>query len=278
MRNPLYTNKIQISNDFFGALKEVGLVTLDDFLTTEIGELLATEKHKNVRRFQVTIQGEAVTLYLKQVKPKDGKRIKLLYGKKVELLSTREVKMLDILHEKNLPAMRYVAWGERTILNRIPVQGFILVEEVKGKELVDEYCNGSKEERIRIMFALGQLLYRLADIGFYYPPRLRDFICNTDINGNYSLVMIDREVGPQLETPTHEGALRFIARTYGKMRLLNQLVSPMEGRAFVNGFCEQGSSAGLSKKLLYRQCINSILTLGKHHKKYSAVLSNYPKL
>jgi hypothetical protein len=89
-----------------------------------------------------------------------------------------------------------VAWGERRVFGW-SIGGFILVEEVVGREFVEVYRAASLPSRRRLMWVHGELMGTLHQKGIESKVHPRDLIC---ISQDYTtfrkcLVVIDRERG-----------------------------------------------------------------------------------
>jgi hypothetical protein len=92
--------------------------------------------------------------------------------------------------------MKPVAWGEHTILGW-PMRGFILVEEVVGREFVDVYREASLRIRRRLFRLYGELMGTLHRKGIDSKVRPEDLICVSDNYKDFRncFVVIDREHG-----------------------------------------------------------------------------------
>ncbi len=268
----LYKDTLLIVNDYSDCLKSNNLACFGKLLHEPVGKLIASEPNKDVRYLSLNNSTKTKGAYLKQVSQPGYKLRKLMKGRIVDLVCTREKKMLQTLYAHKLPVMNLIAWGERKLFGLIPVRGFILVDEVVGDEVVELFTKKSKQTRTSLMFAIGKLMGQLANIGFYYAPRLRDFIAAENTEGTYELVMIDREVGPKLRTCSNKKIYKFIAESYGKMRRLNQPLGAWESRAFVKGFYAEANNLDCSLIEFYRNCINAIIKLGADREKYNIVL------
>lgn len=123
---------------------------------------------------------------------------KLLRGKSPHSISYLELTAIDLLIQNNFAVTKPVAWGERRVLG-IPVEGFLLVEEVPGVSVQTYWQQGDRQLRWRLMQDLGILLGKLNVAGFFAWVRLKDSICPAIPDNPQQpipLVLIDRECSP----------------------------------------------------------------------------------
>jgi len=104
--------------------------------------------------------------------------------------------LLELMRQQGIPVMPPVAWGELKILG-CSIKGFILVEEVVGKEFVEVYRGASLRVRRRLFRLYGELMGALHRKGIDSKVRPEDIICVSDNYASFRdcFVVIDRERG-----------------------------------------------------------------------------------
>ncbi|WNM57381.1 lipopolysaccharide kinase InaA family protein [Candidatus Nitrospira allomarina] len=153
---------------------------------------------RHVRKLSLEVAGQKKKFFLKQ----SGFLSFHLFLKswcrlQVPLSGTaRELLLLELFRDQGIPVMNAVAWGEHTVLGW-PVRGFILVEEVVGREFVDVYRGASLRVRRRLFRLYGELMGTLHRIGIDSKVRPEDLICVSDNYKDFRncFVVIDREHG-----------------------------------------------------------------------------------
>lgn len=179
--------EIQIAPEIQAELESLGLNHFDAFMKFCDGEILErTVRYKKteVWRFKLPRQ----TVYLKRTLQEPFNRIlrTLVSGVKPHVACVREKQLVQLLIEQGFEVMPVLAWGEKRIFG-IPTQGFLLVGEVAGQALKDQFEKADQEERLQLLRKMGQLLGRLHANGFFHKLRFQDVIVSKE-----QLVMIDR--------------------------------------------------------------------------------------
>ncbi len=153
---------------------------------------------RHVRRLSLEVAGQKKKYFLKQSGFQSFHLLMKSWCRlQVPLSGTaRELLLLELFRDQGIPVMKAVAWGERTVLGW-PVRGFILVEEVVGKEFVDVYRGASLRVRRRLFRLYGELMGTLHRIGIDSKVRPQDLNCISDNYKDFRncFVVIDREHG-----------------------------------------------------------------------------------
>jgi hypothetical protein len=95
------------------------------------------------------------------------------------------------LGAQGFPVMRVVAAGETRLLGFWPVRAFMLAELVPGTDASQVYVQGTQAERVCLMTALGALMGRLHDKGYFFTLRLHDVFCEFVGHGSVPAVAGD---------------------------------------------------------------------------------------
>jgi hypothetical protein len=182
-------NTLIVNETYRSWLTEIGLVSFEQLMFTDIGHVIQKDHKSDVRR----INGCGRTVYLKRhmITPIKESIEKYLLDRCAHTVPFTEYLQMCSLQQFQFPVMDFIAVGEQRKLG-FPCFGFILVDEVKGSRL-DEILNLSnpQDTDVRLLQSCGELLAKLHQHGFYAQLRLKDIII-TDIN-NPSFVLIDRE-------------------------------------------------------------------------------------
>lgn len=180
------------------ALANLGIEKFQDFVDYSGGKLVSRPSKRHVRTILLDVAGERKKYFLKQ----DGFQLlreTLKAWRRFQWPcshTVRELLILQLFRDHEIPVMNPVAWGEQRIFGW-SIGGFILVEEVVGKEFVEVYRAASLPRRRRLMWVHGELMGTLHEKGIESKVHPRDLIC---ISENYEsfrncLVVIDRERG-----------------------------------------------------------------------------------
>lgn len=233
-------NKYYLNDEFKQSLFEGTVSNEKELFKLPIGKQVASEPGQDVRFFRATYKGKLTGFYLKQyiARPKAIRRF-FLKGIVTLLPTTREAKMTEILAKHGLPVAHIVGWGEQLLFGKLGIRGFMISQEIIGDEAVALFQEGDKNLRGRILYAVGNIMAKLAETGSYYAPRLRDFICTSDNGQEVKLSMIDQEVRiPKLRPFSEEAAYECISDAYWKMIANDLPLNAFEFRAFINGFVD----------------------------------------
>ena len=142
--------------------------------------------YKKVQR--LTVEDGSV-FYLKQIGREPSKHhLRTLFcGHIPYSRALRELRMLKKLRSAGFITMEPVAWGERRCFG-VPLDGFLVVREVRGEEVSELYKRSSGLEKRILLETVGRLVGQLHAKGFFQPVRLKDLILT-----EAGLVLIDRE-------------------------------------------------------------------------------------
>lgn len=180
------------------ALTEVGLREFQDFMTYSESSLVSRPLKLPVRTLYLSIDGQRRKYFLKKKGPQSLRVVLQAWFRFQRSLSStaRELMLLELMRQEGIPVMSPVAWGEQRILGCL-FNGFIIVEEVTGKEFVDVYRGASLRIRRRLFFLYGGLMGALHRKGIDSKVRPQDLICVSDDYTNFQncFVVIDRERG-----------------------------------------------------------------------------------
>ena len=194
----IFHKRLHIDPSIKPFLANTGISQFQDFVDYSAGTLVSRPAKRHVRRLSLEVGGRNKKYFLKQ----SGFQSFYLFLKswcrlQVPLSGTaRELLLLKLFRDQGIPVMKAVAWGEHTVLGW-PVRGFILVEEVVGKEFVEVYRGASLRVRRRLFRLYGELMGTLHRIGIDSKVRPEDLICVSDNYKNFRncFVVIDREHG-----------------------------------------------------------------------------------
>lgn len=180
------------------SLDEQGLSCYKRFIEYKEG-LCVSKKHKrDVRTVDLLIGGKRQKYFLKQYRIEPFRRVWrcIRKGQCPHSIVFREMQVLKFFEEQKIPVMRAVGWGEKRLFGW-PASGFLLLEEVKGKEFVDLFNTSNHLLRKQMMRVYGALVGHIHQKGINSKIRPRDIICVSDNFSDYSksLVIIDRERG-----------------------------------------------------------------------------------
>ncbi len=194
----LFEENLYVEEALRQELSSIGLVCFRDFTKYSSGAIVSRPSKRNVRTLCLEIEGKKKKYFLKQTGIQHLQiAIKSLSQVHVPSSATaREISILGLFRDHDIPVMRPVAWGERRLFGW-SMGGFILVEEVVGKEFVDVYRSASLRQRRRLMCIYGELMGTLHHKGIQSKVRPQDLICVSEDYENFRkcFVVIDRERG-----------------------------------------------------------------------------------
>jgi hypothetical protein len=263
--------RLEIAEEYRESLAAAGLAGFDRLSGAPLGRLVSSGRGRSVRFLRLAHRGRETGFYLKRVTRPRRLLRSLLLGRTVGLATTREAQTLGILRERGVPAAPVAAFGERRLLGRIPLRGFLLVEEVVGEEAAELFRGGDRELRGRLLAALARISARLASLGFRQPPRVKDFICTS--RAGPDLVIFDQEREAQRTPPDEAGLVRFLAHAYGKHRRNGLGLTAREIRTFLREFsgAVEGGVRPTARELL-RRTRTAVRRLGRTSPRYACVL------
>ncbi len=171
--------------------------------------------------------------YLKRVGPESLKihLRTLLCGRRPHSGALRELTLLQSLRHAGFQTMEPVAWGERRRFG-FPLDGFLVVREVKGDEVANLFNRSTGREKRALMEAAGQLIGRLHSKGFFQPVRLKDLILT-----EAGLVLIDRATSkPWMSRFFRRRAAESLARAARRTLRDGHAVGAGSAAAFLYGY------------------------------------------
>lgn len=250
----IYQQNLTIFPPFEDILKDSSLDSYDFLMRGVIGESISFEEGAEVRKFSVKNGEITHTFYLKRnwkQPPLNWIGKKILRGKTQHSVSYLELIAINLLREHNFPVMKPIAWGERRILT-IPVEGFLLIEEVPGKSAESYWLLNDPQTRLRLMRDIGTLLGKLHVAGFFAWVRLKDIICSdipSDPEKPIPLTLIDRECSPdRLQKFTPKNCYKCLAECCGYLLQLNPTATRREIAIFIRSYLKQTQTMGLTSR------------------------------
>jgi hypothetical protein len=244
---------LHINTNLRASLAKIGVSKFQDFISYSAGQLVSRPSKRPVRTLELEVAGEKRKYFLKQsgiqslrVVLKAWCRFQAVHSE-----TTRELLLLELFRAHEIPVMNPVAWGTYTVFGW-PVRGFILVEEVIGREFVEVYREASLLSRRRLMRVHGELMGTLHQRGIESKVHPQDLIC---ISQDYTtfqkcLVVIDRERGvinPGKISLQHRG--KRLAEIWIKGAFILGPGERSELLAFLSGYCAASGLPGQSKDL-----------------------------
>ncbi len=218
---------LHINDSIRSALAKIGLSEFKDFVNYSAGELLSRPSKRPVRSLYLDVAGQKRKYFLKQA------------GFKWHCSETaRELLILELFRDHGIPVMTPVAWGESKVFGW-SISGFILVEEVVGREFVEVYRDASLRNRRRLMWVHGELMGTLHQKGIGSKVHPRDLICISEDYETFRkcLVVIDRERGlTRLETISLEQRGKTLAEIWIKGAFTIGRGKRTELLAFLSGY------------------------------------------
>ncbi len=267
-------NRMTVNDDFRDATRALGLLTFSDFMSKPVGKLLNSEKGgRELRLLETEHRGEKQRFFLNKRLGREpfNKLLQMLFlGRWPRSGPFRELQMLNRLNEAGFATMRPVAFGERRFFGW-PVGGFLLAEEVRGKEVVDFHKLCSPSERKKLFHSPGRYLGRLHAAGFFQPVRLKDLFLTHDPGGEdqeFALILIDRETSkPWPSKFSRRRAMKALARATRRTRRDGHAIGHEDTRTFCRAYHRALSPLlDLSPETLLKELF---LTLRREFKKHA---------
>jgi len=179
-------------------MANIGISRFKDFTKYSEGILVSRPSKRQVRTVYLDVAGHRKKYYLKQAGPQPVREILKAWRRYQRPCSevARELLIIQLFRDHGIPVMNPVAWGERKGFGW-SMGGFMLVEEVVGREFVEVYRLALPHIRRRLMWVYGELLGTLHQTGIDSKVHPRDLICISEDYGSFRtcLVVIDRERG-----------------------------------------------------------------------------------
>lgn len=224
------------------ALREVGLVTYENFRDDDVGTILRQDSYqREVRLLDVNIDGNHHQFFLKRVgrEPLTHSIRMLIQGRYPESSPMREKRLLLAMRQEGFPVMEVVAWGEERKFG-FPVSGFLIAQKVHGDEVAKIYDTLSPDQKTLLFRSIGNLLGRLHVAGFFQQVRLTDLICRYEENaGQFNLTLIDRETGKPWKTLfTKQKCINSLARSLRRTIRYHMPLEPDAVEHLVSGYLD----------------------------------------
>ncbi len=179
-------------------MANIGISQFNDFTNYSGGVLVSRPSKRQVRTLYLDVAGHRKKYFLKQAGPQPVADILKAWRCCQWPCSemARELLIIQLFRDQGIPVMNPVAWGERRGFGW-SMGGFMLVEEVVGREFVEVYRTALPHNRRRLMRVYGELLGTLHQRGIDSKVHPRDLICVSEDFHSFRtcLVVIDRERG-----------------------------------------------------------------------------------
>lgn len=253
---------LHIEEDIRSVFAERDLASYDALMTGDVGQLLGCDPGgRELRRITLGDEADGVRFYLKRLGREPLLRLlrMCLYGHRPRSGPLREWLLLDRLRAAGFATMAPVAWGERRLLGW-PLEGFLLVREVPGRDVASCFDAFAPVQRRALIASVGRLIGRLHAQGFYHPVRLKDLILDEAGQGDAdSLVLIDRETSkPWPSRFSRQFCLTSLARTYRRTIRDGHVLGPGCLSAFLRAYAQALRSCwDVSPSSLLRQLAKS---------------------
>ncbi len=253
-------NRMTVNKDFRDTTQLLGLLTFADFMAKPAGKLLGREGGgRELRLLETEHQGEKQRFFLKRLGREPFVKLvqMLLFGRWPRSGPVRELQMLNRLNDAGFPTMRPVAFGERRLFGW-PMDGFLLVEEVRGVEVADFHALCPPPVRRNLFRCLGEYMGRLHAAGFFQPVRLKDLFLGDApdrADKEFAFVLIDRETSkPWPAKFSRRRALQALARATRRTLRDGHAIGHGDARAFCRGYHRAlGPTLGISPKTLLKK-------------------------
>ncbi|MDH5588252.1 MAG: hypothetical protein OEZ05_16670 [Nitrospirota bacterium] len=194
----LFQQTLYINPTLRPSMANIGISEFKDFAKYSEGTLVSRPSKRQVRTVYLDVAGHRKKYFLKKAGPQSVREILkawCCYQRPCSEMA-RELLIIQLFRDQGIPVMNPVAWGERKGLGW-SMGGFMLVEEVVGREFVEVYQTASPQIRRRLMRVYGELLGTLHQKGIDSKVHPRDLICTSEDYETFRkcLVVIDRERG-----------------------------------------------------------------------------------
>ena len=135
-----FCKSLHIDQSIRPFLANIGISNFQDFVNYSAGKLVSRPSKRHVRTLYLDVAGQKKKYFLKQTGIQSAQLVLKTWCRlQVPRSDTaRELLLLELFRDQGIPVMKAVAWGECRVLGWF-VSGFILVEEVVGKEFVEVY-------------------------------------------------------------------------------------------------------------------------------------------
>ncbi len=215
----------------------------EDFMTLEVDTLLNEDFEKGRKLADVgviegMIESEKARFFLKRTYHEPlGKILRqVLLLRNPHYNTAREAIAIRQLNDCGFATTIAVASGEWK-RSGIPVASFLLIKEVRGRQLAGNFRELPGATRARIMRAYGELLAGLHDSGFFHRVKLNDLFDTGEGAGPVNLVLIDRDARAPYPKSCSRKRLA-LRNTASNLRLVMKSypMTTREGRSFLSGY------------------------------------------
>ncbi|PKN62563.1 MAG: hypothetical protein CVU57_23770 [Deltaproteobacteria bacterium HGW-Deltaproteobacteria-15] len=260
--------KVYVEPGQEGLLERLNLHSYDSIIGMSGGRLVSQSRRKSIRviwdagrdpkrYFLKSLTRQRYTDILKSVLKPGPMRI----------ITCRERHLLRFLKENGIPVMETAAWGVEEIFG-IPISGFLIVEEVKGKDFVEVYREGNRSTRNRMMEGYGRLVGHMHTNGLDSLVRVSDIMCVSEEYEDFrkSMVLIDREWGAlKAKTFSLDDRCYQLGKMFVKMVRFIGMPEPRDIIHFMEGYRKEspGDQYGVSEILAKSKEYASRLIKGK---------------
>jgi len=231
-------------------LCELGLNDYDAIMGFRGGRVVGHSPEKHVRLISLDLGEDIKRFYLKQAFHEHPINIlkSILKEGRAHVITDRELHMLKLLESHGVQVMHPVAWGKRSLLG-IPLSGFLMVEEVQGKEFVEMYKDSDGPMRRLLMGAYGSLVGFMHSKGLDSIVRVTDMICVSDELRDHkkSIVLIDREWGSlKPKKISFDQRCHMLGKMFVKMVRLIGVPTVRDVSGFIKGYLHESQGFGYS--------------------------------
>lgn len=263
--------KEELKETFFNQ----GFSKYNCFIEYKGGLRVSRKSKRDVRTIELLVGDSKQTYFIKQARIEPFKRVwqNIRHGQCPHSKVFKELQMLNFFEEQKIPVMRVIAWGEKRFLGW-PVSGFLLAEEVKGKEFVEMFRASGPKLRRQMMRGYGTLVGHVHKKGINAKVRHRDIIYVSDALSDYSksMVLIDRERGSPFPVEmTTEKSVAQLATLLTKSIQNIGILERSEIFAFLNGYFSMNREFYNRRKEFIALAMAKIKHLMDHKERYKDV-------
>ena len=266
---------LYIEEELKEALSAQGFNSYRSFIEYKGGLRVSRRSKRDVRTMELLVRGKQKTYFIKLASGDPFKRVwqSIRSGRFPHTKVLKEIQMLKFFEQQQIPVMRAVAWGEKRAFGW-PVSGFLLLEEVKGREFVELFKASGSRVRRQMMRVYGTLVGHIHTKGINAKVRLRDIICISEDFSDYakSMVLIDRERGTPfpVEMPMKKCAAQ-LATLVTKSIPNTGILDKGEILAFLSGYFSGNRGFYDARKEFIAMTAAKIKYLMDHQERYKDV-------
>jgi hypothetical protein len=170
-----------IADGYQRIIKDAALDGFEPLMFQAQGTMIQKDDRQEVIRLELSNNGLPLICFLKRTTVEKTRASfgMLLRGLRPRSEPYREMQAIDALRQQRFSTMKVIAWGEQRCCG-FPRRGFVLVEEVKGRDAQEMFLEGDASLRRRIIVSMGGLMGRLNVAGFFQAVRLKDVFCTIE--------------------------------------------------------------------------------------------------